>query len=137
VVCFEQHPDFFRWASTVLNIDYQPNMGCSVITNLANDERILAVVIYNNFTRRNCEISIASDGAGHWMTRPFLKAVFGYPFLLCKLRRITGVVEDGNERALRLNRHLGFVTEGRLRHWFGDKDGIVMGLLPEDCRWIR
>jgi len=137
VVCFEQDPDFFRWASTVLNVDYQPGEGCKVITNLSKDRSILGVVVYTSFTRRNCEMSLASDGTGHWMTREFLCAVFGYPFLLAKLRRVTGIVEEDNERALKLNRHLGFLTEGRLQRWFGDKDGIVMGMLSERCRWIR
>jgi RimJ/RimL family protein N-acetyltransferase len=136
VVTYEQLPEFFEWASGILNVNYRHGDSCKVVTNVI-DNRIRGVVVYTSFTRRNCEMSMASDGSGHWITREFLRAAFGYPFLQMDLARVTGIVEHDNERALRLNMRLGFMIEGKLRGWFKDKDGIIFGMLANECRWIQ
>lgn len=137
MVTDEQDPRFFEFASRVLKVTLKYESGCRVLTRLASTGEIMGVVAYDHWTPGNCEMSIASDLTGHWMTREFLRLAFAYPFLQCGLRRVTGVVEEDNWRALNLDTRLGFVFEGRLRKWFGDKDGIVLGMLREECRWIR
>jgi len=137
----EQRIEYFLFASMVLGVFYRREDGDKVIANLDNDGRILAVSVYSHFTDTNCEMSIASDGSSRWMSKGFLRASYAYPFLQCGLQRVTGIIEVGNDSALRLDEHIGMVREGVLRNWFitddGPKDGIVMGMLREECKWIR
>ncbi|MEY2654268.1 MAG: Burkholderia virus Bcepmigl [Pseudomonadota bacterium] len=137
MVTTEQDPKFFEWANTILKTVYAPGPGCKVLSNVAADGAIRAVVIYSRFSKANCEMSVASDGSGHWVTREFWRAAFGYPFLQCGLVRVTAIVEHDNEAALKMDFRLGFVQEGRIRLWTGEKDGIVLGMLKSECRWIK
>jgi len=97
---------------------------------------IMAVVYYNHFTTYNCSMHVVSSGAGRWLTRGFLAAVFAYPFVQLKLNRVTAYVRSRNERALRLDTGIGFRFEGRMVRAAGDDDLIVLGMLRENCTWI-
>lgn len=71
------------------------------------------------------------------LTRMFLRALFYYPFLQLHCRRVTALIDDDNERSLRLVEHCGFEQEGRMRHATARGDVLVYGLLKEHCRWLR
>lgn len=138
----EQRQEFFDFASRVLGVEYRHEHGDRVIANVCNDGNILAVSVYSHFTATNCEMSIASDGSRRWMSKGFLKVSYLYPFIQCGLLRVTGIVEPDNTEALRLDEHIGMVREGVLRNWFKGKDGtvkdgILMGMTREECKWIR
>jgi len=140
-ICTEQKIEYFIFASQVLGVRYRHEDGARVIANLANDGRILAVAVFNNFTDTNCELSIASDGSRRWNSKSFIRAVFEYAFLQCRLLRVTGVIEADNETALKNSERHGFRREGVLRDWFiaedgTVKDGILFGLLRKECKWL-
>lgn len=137
MICLEQHPEYFNFASRVLNVQYEHGDDCKAIAKLNEDGSIAAVALFTNFHEHDLEISIASDGGRKWLDRRFLRVVFGYPFAMLQLKRVTGIVEEDNAAALDMDRRLGFVEEGRLRKWFGDKDGIVFGMLAEECKWLK
>jgi RimJ/RimL family protein N-acetyltransferase len=101
------------------------------------DDNLLAVTVFDGFSAVDCNIHIASDGRGHWLTRAFLAASFGYPFIQCGLRRVTGLVPATNRAALRFDEHLGFRREG-YHPQANPKGGdlISLGMLREWCRFI-
>jgi RimJ/RimL family protein N-acetyltransferase len=135
-VCGEQRPEFFDFAARVLEVELRHDAGARVIANLDGD-RIAAVTAFTRFDARNAEMSIASDGSKKWMTRAFLYESFAYPFITLNLERVTGVVDSRNRAALTLDLKLGFVPEGVLRRWFGEADGILLGMLRSECRWLQ
>lgn len=134
MIVLDQHPAFFRYANEILNVKFDPSQA-RCIASVTEDSQIMGVVIYNHFSPWNCEMSVAST-TPRFVTRAFCKAVFHYPFTKCGLKRITAVVEDGNTKALDMDRRLGFIDEGRLKNWFGDKDGIMLRMLREECAWL-
>ena len=97
--------------------------------------QFLGGVAYSNFTAFDCCVDIASTSP-YFLTRDTLRAFFSYPFLQLGLKRITGIVREDNARAMSLDLRLGFTPEGSLRNYFGDRSGIIMGMLREECRWI-
>jgi RimJ/RimL family protein N-acetyltransferase len=135
VITTEQNPAFLAWANAVLKVEFRPEHS-AWITRLNPDRSPAAVVAYTRFSPYNCEMSIATDGRARWASREFLRVCYSYPFGKLRLARVTGVVEEGNEKALELNRRLGHVQEATLRAWFGEKDGIVFRMLKSECRWI-
>lgn len=137
MIDLEQRPEYFSFASRVLNVQYEHGDDCKSIARLHEDGSIAAVALFTNFHEHDLEISIASDGSRKWLDRRFLRVVFGYPFKMLQMKRVTGIVEQDNTAALDMDRRLGFVEEGRLRKWFGDKDGIVFGMLAEECKWLK
>lgn len=107
---------------------------CSAI-GIVRDEKLIAGVVYSNFRNGNIEATIAADHP-RWATRDNLRALFRFPFWQLGCRRITCIIEAGNERSLKLCQGLGFQIEGRCREVFGERDGIILGLLKKDCRWL-
>lgn len=102
----------------------------------AEGGRIIGVVAFNGFNGRTC--SIHSAGDGNWISREFLRAAFTYPFETCNIIQIFGMVSDDNERAIKLNRHLGFEVMQRIRHgWDEQHDLVVMGMHRSQCRWLQ
>lgn len=97
---------------------------------------LVAVVVYDGFSRCDCNMHLASDGSGKWMNKAILAASFAYPFIQLRLNRVTGLVPAKNDEALKLNEHLGFVREGLCLKALPDDDMVVMGLLRENCRWV-
>lgn len=102
-----------------------------------NGETIRAVAVYERWSGNDCCVHLVSDRRPGWMSRHFLAAGFKFPFVQGRVRRITGLVPASNVDALRLNTHMGYRVEGRLR--CGADDGgdlIVMGMLREECRFL-
>ena len=94
------------------------------------------VVLYSRFSERNCELSIATDMTKRWATRRALRAIFHVPFRQWQLRRVTFVINAENKASIDLCERLGAVHEGRVRKSFpGDADGLVLGILKEECKW--
>lgn len=135
MISHAQNPEYLAWANDVLQVEFDPAL-CVWLTKLDADGHISAVVVYNMCTKYNIEMSVASDGRRRWASKEFLGCCYRYAFNQLGLRRVTALVEDGNEKSLSMCRKLGHVEEARLAGWFGAKDGIVMRMLKEECVWI-
>lgn len=138
----EQRQAFFDFANRVLCVDHlSRDSGDKVIAVVADNGPIIAVVVFTNWTPTGCEISIASDRRRRWVSRCFLRTCAEYVFCQCGKQRVTGVIHDDNNDSVRLALKAGFTQEGRLKKWFkcpdGYKDGIVMGMLKEECKWLE
>jgi len=132
----DQCPEYFEFASQRLNETWQHGPSCKCLASLSEERRIRGVVIYDNFTEFNCFIHVASDGGRRFISKEFLAWTFRIPFLQWKKRRITALARADNHRVLEFDRALGFVQEGVIRCAFGDQDGIVLGMLKEECRYL-
>lgn len=104
---------------------------------LEKDGVITAVAVYNRwYPKKSVEISIASVG-GRWLTRPFLAAVFGNPFINWDLPRVGSSISADNHKSIRFCEHLGFLREGRIREAGSNgQDLILFGMLKSECRFL-
>jgi RimJ/RimL family protein N-acetyltransferase len=111
---------------------------CEAI-GLEDDGELLAVVVFNLYSGADIAMHIAAVPGRRWMTREFLRVAFRYPFVQLGCRRVSGYVPASNADALRFDRHLGFVEEGRLREALvTGEDVIVLGMLRNEAeRWWR
>ncbi len=97
-----------------------------------------AVALFCNYTGRNIDVHLASDGSKRWMTKTFLRSAFAYMFDQLKVERVTALVPAKNEAALAFDRHIGFIDEGRLRCAADDgSDLYVLGMLRAECRFLK
>ena len=131
----EQRLEYFQFVAHHLGGVFEPSPYSKVIANLTNDGQIAAAVVYD-ITRCDAQMSVASDGSRRWITKQFLRDVFLYPFVQLGLQRVTVMARESNHAALAMNLRLGFVPEGRLRKYFGDEDGILLGMLRSECRHL-
>ena len=107
-----------------------------VISHVRNG-KLTGGVLYTRFTACSCFGHLAAF-TRPWGNRDFLWVCFDYPFNQVGLQRIFGTVPEYNERALALNRHLGFREVARIPgvHRDGEAE-IVLALERSDCRWLR
>jgi RimJ/RimL family protein N-acetyltransferase len=80
---------------------------------------------------------VASDGKSRWLTRGTLAALFAYPLVQLGYRRVTSLIASRNTVSQQFCKHLGFKVEGYCRNAMKDDDVLVMGMLREDCRFIK
>jgi len=131
----EQRPEYFEFVNRILNVKFDPAQSVCFST-ISSTGEILGVAVFSRFMPFNCELSVASI-TPRFLTRGLLDVVFHYAFITAGKRRVTAVIEDGNEAALTMDKRLGVVEEARLKNWYGDKDGIILRMLREECRWIK
>lgn len=104
---------------------------------LEKDLEVRAAVFYNSFhPDDSVDMHVAALGR-NWLNRPFLRAVFRYPFIQLNVRRVGALVSAENSPSLRFVRHLGFTQEGIAREaWGRGVDTICFGMLKRECRYL-
>lgn len=131
---WSQNLSHLLWAEDRLQVRFS-GIEAKWISVLDDSGNLLGVVIYTRFTVTNCEMSVAA-ASPKFLSRRALRAFFGYPFNQLGLERVTSLISVDNAKSYKLCRGLGFSVEGCLRKWFSPLDGMVMGLLKEECKWL-
>lgn len=99
-------------------------------------DELIAGVAYTDFNGVNLNMHVVAVPGRKWLRREFLFTCFDYPFNQCKVRRVTGLVGEGNKEARRFDEHLGFVLETTLEKAHPTGDLLVYRMFREECRWI-
>lgn len=128
-------PSVIDWVAKRTN--EHGNFGAAVGIGWAKLGRLVAGVVFNEYNGANICMHVASDGTRRWMTREFLRVCFDYPFNQAKVKRITGLVGEGNCEARRFDEHIGFTLETRLRGAHPTGDLLVYVMWRDDCKWLR
>lgn len=97
---------------------------------------LIAGVVYNEFRGHSMHVSMASV-TPRWATRKSLMALFAYPFMQCKVARLTAYTGRSMTSVRKFMERLGFVLEGTMRKGFADDDCVIYGMLRDECRWIE
>lgn len=99
---------------------------------------ITAVIIYNNlYPGAYLDMHVVAMPNRRWLTRPFLRVIFGYPFETLGLRRVNAKVGENNQAAIRFLKHLGFTLEGTHPDaWEAGAALLSFGLLKSACRFL-
>lgn len=105
---------------------------------LEEDGEILAGVMYDHhYAGASVQAHIAAKHGSRWLSREHLEVGFGYPFDYLKVKKIIGVVEETNFAAVRLDEHLGFTLETRIKDGCAGGDLLVYSMTREQCRFLK
>lgn len=88
---------------------------------LKKDGEMVAGVLYEGYNGRNVWMHCAAVPTKRWMTKQYLQACFNYPFNVLKVDRVSAHVEEKNLAAHKLDLHIGFKPECRIKG--ADSDG--------------
>ena len=105
---------------------------------VAYDERglILAICAMDSWTADACSVHFAIDKP-MVIRRGFLNEVARYLFLDRGRKRIFGLIPANNDRAHKLDLHIGFREVARVPHGFREGvDYIVVCMEKDECRWL-
>jgi RimJ/RimL family protein N-acetyltransferase len=103
---------------------------------LERDGELVGGVMYEGFNGPNIWVHCA--GVGRWITKDLLKAAFAYPFVQLGVSNVWGWVDASNQKARRLDEHLGFTQQAVLTG--AAKDGgdvIIYRMTREECRFLQ
>lgn len=103
---------------------------------IEEDGNLIAGVVYDYYNGASICMHVAAIGK-RWMTREFLWYCFYYPFVELGVKRITGLVPESNLAARRLDEHLGFKLETRLKDADPTGDTLVYAMFKDDCRFLE
>ncbi len=104
---------------------------------LEKDGDIQCVILYKNWLPANSsiEVHLAAVAGGRWLTRPFLRAAFQYPFEQLGLRLIVTLVAADNLKSQRFTEHIGWTLSGVIQEGWGEKvDLLIYSMRKRECR---
>ena len=137
-VTMQNQKDLIAWAEPRMGVEAgraPPETLALGVVDDAGDIR--AVIWFNAFYSTHASAHIASDGTGSWSTRKVWKIIFAFAFDHLQKTRLMLVIPDWNIKAITFALKLGFKIEGVARCGANDgSDGIVFGMLAQDCRWL-
>lgn len=101
------------------------------------DGELSAGIVFNNFNGVNATVHIAVKRVSKLFIK-LLRHASHYAFRVAGLKRLTGLVESGNEKALKLDEHMGFRREFVMKGAARDgQDMIVLVMWAEECPWLE
>lgn len=99
-----------------------------------DDDNPVVVIVFEFKTPFDAHFTLAVSNP-RALSRRMITAI--YRAVFTKAARITALVDPDNFRALRQVQRMGFVQEGYLRRGIdGTRDGVLFGLLPEQCPYL-
>ena len=121
-----------EWLCEKLGRVCTPHMVC--IGNEVGGE-LVGVIGFDEWNGASCQMHMA--GTGNWVTREFIRIVFGYVFLQEKLRKVIGIIPSSNTKSIRFAQHVGFTIEHVIEDAHLDGALTVLSMRPQECRFIR
>ena len=106
---------------------------------VAKDEEgeIQAMCMADTFSVDACCVHLAIDNP-YVLKYGFFQEVAQLLFIQKKRERLFGLVPDNNEKAIKLDKHIGFKEVTRIPDALMDGIGyIVMRMDKNDCRWLE
>lgn len=116
-------------------IDLGAKVHC--IAHYDNNDVITGGVLLVNDNGWSMEIHSASFKP-NWGRQELLWAVFNYVFRVRRIKKLFGRVPEGNVRARKFNRNLGFTEEAIINDVFHGGEGlVVMSMYEDDCKFLH
>lgn len=122
-----------EWVCAKVGATFNPQEATAI--GLERDGSLVAGVMFDHYTGRSIAMHVAGEG-GHWMTRDYARACFGYAFNQLGVGKIIGLVDSTNQAARRYDEHLGFHLEATITGAGKVGDLLIYSMTPQQCRWI-
>lgn len=120
-----------RFITAKTNGYYDPHTLC---IGLETNGKWAAVTAFNCFNGKSSQIHIAIDGK---LTREYTLYVYQYAFDVMKVHKLIGLVSSSNEKALRFDKHSGYVEEARVKDGYPDGDIIILTMTRDQCKFLN
>jgi hypothetical protein len=125
----------WQWINEQLPILYVEDSGGIVVYDHETETQLAACVM-DNWTDNSvqCHLLVADKRA---LRHRFLDLCFEFIFVEMGRNIIYGLVPGDNDKALRLNAHMGFTEKCRFENAFKDGvDYVIMELKKEHCKYL-
>jgi hypothetical protein len=113
-----------------------PTIYAQCITCVDDNGKPLAGVLYDayNGVSINVHIWVEVDAVP---SKDWFAAIFDYPFNKLGVKKLLGQVAGNNDEALRLDKHFGFIEEGRIKDYSENGDLVLLTMTKDQCRVLN
>lgn len=120
------------WLCERIGLEPTKNIQCigSIVGGI-----IRGVVGFDNYNGASIMMHVAGEPG--WLNRGLIRAAFDYPFNVCKVNVVIGLVPSGNRDAIRFNTHLGFKVVNVLEGAHPDGSLWLMTMERGECRYLN
>ena len=135
-----------EWVGNKLRVDNRLDACFNPSTSLAfmvgDGDELLCVLLAHNFRPELAlELSIVSTSP-RWASRKVLRYIFDYCFNTANVKRVYTQASSFNEKALDMNRRLGFEEMAVLPDFSYDLDNSpydvhVFSMTRDNCKWVQ
>jgi hypothetical protein len=102
----------------------------------ASMDHVAVAVGYNGFIGRTCCMHVVIQKP-EAMSPRVVRDAFAFPFQVCGLEAVLGMVDSVNDAALDFDRRLGFTEIARIPNGGLEGDLVVFRMTRAECRWLR
>jgi len=132
---FDEKERVARWLAE--RVDQRGSWGDYYAMGIEADGELIAGVLLNHYTTYNAALHLAIDRPTKMLIELF-DHVYLYAFGQLKLNRLTAFINASNEKSLRINSHVGFLTEGIMKGAAADGGDVIIRVLwPQNYRIRR
>lgn len=101
-----------------------------------DNDIIQAIAVFDSFTVDACSVHFAIDNP-LVIKHGFLTEIARHLFIQCGRKRIFGLVPSTNDKALKLDKHIGMEEVARIPNAVKEGvDYVVLSMAKEQCRWL-
>jgi RimJ/RimL family protein N-acetyltransferase len=111
--------------------------GKYVAIGLQRDGRLIAALAFTEFLPGGSVRGHIQSVGKHWLTRPFLRMIFLYPFMQLRVQRFNALIPAKNQKVRQFVEHLGFTLESTMVRALANDDVLVYRMFAEDDAWKR
>lgn len=112
---------------------FHPDM-CTAIGVVDRHARLAGAAVFTDFDGFDIQLTVVGRGA---FSRSVCRAVSRYVFIQMNCQRMTVIMRESDTVLRKVCQRHGFRQEGVIRRRYGDQDGILMGMLRQECRWLK
>lgn len=133
-IVWDRPQEVGEWVCARIGGRFSPDEATAI--GMEQDGKLVAGVMFDAFKGNSIQMHVAGEG-GHWMTRDYARACFGYAFNQLKVKKIIGLVEANNAAARRYDEHLGFVLEHVITDGGKFGDLCIYSMTRDQCKYVR
>lgn len=93
-------------------------------------------MIYDHYEKASVQMHVAGSDPKYWSRRA-LRDVFEYPFYQLRVKKVIGVCNSENTRALSIYLRLGWQMEAVVKDVYEVGNMYILSMAQEQCRWLR
>ena len=131
MIVVDRQQELADWIGQKTNGIYSPITGRFI--GLELNGKLSAVTAFTDYNGSSIQMHVAID---HRINKEYTQFCFRYPFNQLSVKKVIGLVESNNAKALRFDKHLGFVEEYVVKDAGRHGDIHILSMTREQCRFL-
>jgi len=131
LIVTDRQDELGLWLSNKLGSSYASGSYTSI--GYEKDGVLKAVIAFENYNGSSMVCHVAIDR----FNMEWAMFCWNYIFNQLKVKKLLGVVDSGNQKALKLDLHFGFVEEYVIKDAGKDGDLHILSMTKEQCKMLN